>query len=455
MTRRLARWVLTAVLATALFVPALAPARAQPTGEQMSFIRDAEIENIIRLYATPIFEAAGFNPADIDVYLVNDSRLNAFVAGGLNLFLNTGLLVRADTPEQVIGVIAHETGHIVGGHLARLEEAFRNASKNGWLQYVLAAAAAVATQNGNAATAVISGGSQLTQASLLKFSRAQEASADQAGLAYLDDAGISAVGLRDFFAILRDQELLVVARQDPYIRTHPLTEERIQSVEAHIEKSPFSEKQLGPEYQEMQARMRGKLRGFLDPVARVMRQYPESDPSIEARYARAIAYYRKPDLARALPLIDGLIAEHPRDPYFHELRGQMLFENGRIVDSIPSYIQAVDLLPDNGLLRVELAHAMLETGNPSLTAHAIDHLEQARRFDSRMPLALRLLAVGYGRQEDFGMSARYSAEFALRTGEIDDAIGQAEKAIRLLPAGSIGRRQAEDIKQEAENMWKG
>lgn len=455
MVRRLA-WRATAlILAGALLFPALAPARAQPTGEKISFIRDAEIENTVRIYATPIFEAAGFNPADIDVFLVNDNRLNAFVAGGLNLFLNTGLLVRADTPEQVIGVIAHETGHIVGGHLARLEEAFRDATKHGWLQYVLAAAAAVATKNGNAATAVMSGGSQLTQATLLKFNRAQESSADQAGLTYLDDAGISAVGLRDFFAILRDQELLVVARQDPYIRTHPLTEERIQSVEAHIKKSPFSDKKLGPEYDEMQARMRGKLRGFLDPVGRVMRQYPESDTSLEARYARAIAYYRKPDLVRALPLIDGLIAEHPRDPYFHELRGQMLFENGRIVESIPSYIQAVDLLPNNGLLRTELAHAMLETGEPSFTAPAIEHLEQSRRLDSRIPLALRLLAVGYGRQQDFGMSARYSAEFALRTGKIDDAIGQAEKAIRLLPAGSVGRRHAEDIKQEAENIRKG
>lgn len=443
------------VLAGAVLFSTLGPVGAQPTGERMSFIRDAEIENTVRIYATPIFEAAGFNPNDIDVFLVNDNRLNAFVAGGLNLFLNTGLLVRADTPEQVIGVIAHETGHIVGGHLARLEEAFRNASRNGWLQYILAAAAAVATKDGKAATAVITGGNQVTMASLLKFSRAQEASADQAGLAYLDAAGISAKGLRDFFEILRDQELLVVQRQDPYIRSHPLTEERIQAVEAHIKESPFSDKRLGPEYDEMQARVRAKLRGFLDPVPRVMRQYPESDTSLEARYARAIAYYRKPDLARAVPLIDGLIAEHPDDPYFHELRGQMLFENGRILDSIPSYMRAVELLPNNGLLRTELAHAMLEAGEPSLTGPAIDHLETARRLDSRMPLSLRLLAVGYGREQNFGMSARYSAEFALRTGAIDDAIGQAEKAIRLLPAGSVGRRQAQDIKREAENMREG
>ena len=162
MIRRFAHLAATLALAAALVSPAL----AQPSGERMSFIRDAEIENTIRLYATPIFDAAGFNPADIDVFLVNDSRLNAFVAGGLNLFLNTGLLVRADTPEQVIGVIAHETGHIVGGHLARLEEAFRDATKNGWLQYVLAAAAAVATKSGDAATAVMSGGQQLTQAKI-------------------------------------------------------------------------------------------------------------------------------------------------------------------------------------------------------------------------------------------------------------------------------------------------
>ena len=451
MIRRFAHLAATLALAAALVSPAL----AQPSGERMSFIRDAEIENTIRLYATPIFDAAGFNPADIDVFLVNDSRLNAFVAGGLNLFLNTGLLVRADTPEQVIGVIAHETGHIVGGHLARLEEAFRDATKNGWLQYVLAAAAAVATKSGDAATAVMSGGQQLTQATLLKFSRVQESAADQAGLAYLDRAGISATGLRDFFAILRDQELLVVQRQDPYIRTHPLTEERIQTVEAHVGKSPFSDKALGPEYQELQARMRAKLRGFLDPVPRVLRQYPEKDTSLEARYARAIAYYRKPDLRNALPLIDGLIAERPDYPYFHELRGQMLFENARIIDSLPSYLRAVELLPNNGLLRTELAHAMLETGEPSLIAPAIEHLEDARRLDTRLPLALRLLAVGYGRQEDFGMSARYSAEFALKTGKIDDAIGQADKAIRLLPAGSVARRQAEDIKQEAENLKKG
>ena len=436
----------TLLAALGLFAALAAPASAQ----QLSLIRDAEVETIIRAYATPIFRAAGFGPGEITIYLVNDDSLNAFVAGGLNMFMFTGLLIKAEDAGQVIGVMAHETGHITGGHLARMGDAIRQAQTNSYVALILGAAAVVATGRADVGAAAVAGGAHLAQAGFLKYSRTQEASADQAGLDYLDQAGISARGLLAFFDTLEGQELLVSERQDPYLRSHPLNQDRMVFVRDHVENSPLADTPLPPKFAEMHARMRAKLIGFLWPRARVLRRYKDSDDSLESRYARAIAHYRRPDLDKALPLIDGLLAERPADPFFHELRGQMLFENGRIVESLPSYQEAVRLLPSNGLLRAELARVQLETNDPARNDEALAHLLESRRLDRGNPFVWRLLAIAYGRDDRLGMAALSLAEYALATGKHGEAKGQAERALRSLPKGSTGRQRAADIVFQTE-----
>jgi predicted Zn-dependent protease len=437
------------LLSLLLGIGLLGQASAQQ-GPQIQLVRDAEVENIIRAYAAPVFRAGGFDPRQIKIFLVNDRSLNAFVAGGLNMFINTGLLIRADDPSQIIGVMAHELGHIVGGHLARMDERMREARKQALVTMVLGALAGVAVKRGDAAAAVITGSNQAILANFLKYSQTQESSADAAGVKFMDQAGISAKGLADFMRVLANQELLTVGRQDPYMRTHPVTQSRVEFIEGHLANSPYKDAKLPPEFYEMHHRMKAKLTGFLEPINAVLQKYPESDVSIDGRYARAIAYYRKPDLPRALQLIDGLLAERPNDPYFSELKGQMLFENGHASEAIEPYQHAVKLVPDSGLLRTGLAQVQIESQDPALARSAIANLEESWRLDDENLLTLKLLATAYGRDGQHGMASLQLADLAFIQGRNGDAKIYADRAMNGLKPGSPAWQRANDIKQAAE-----
>ena len=349
-------------------------------------IRDVEIENIIQEYATPVFEAAGLNPKSIKTYLVNDHRLNAFVAGGQNMFINTGLLLQADTPGQVIGVIAHETGHIAGGHLARTHEALSRTAAAQILSMILGSAAVIAGAP-DAGAAILGGGQSMLQRSFLAYNRGHEASADQAAMTYLDRTKQSTKGLLDFMGKLESNELLISASRDPYLLTHPLTRERIDALEAHLARSPYSKIEDDPRLVARHARMQAKLLAFLTP-GQALRKFKSDDTSVPARYARAIAYFRTARVDEFLKVIDGLIAEYPDDPYFHEIRGQGLYENGNAKDAMPSYAAAVKLKPESDLLRLELARIELATGDDTVLDDAIENLKFAAHYERFSPCLL-------------------------------------------------------------------
>ncbi|MDP6516919.1 MAG: M48 family metalloprotease [Alphaproteobacteria bacterium] len=422
----------------------------------LALIRDAEIEHIIRSWTDPMLQAAGIDPAAVHIMLVNDGTLNAFVAGGQNLFLNAGLLMASQSPGQVTGVIAHEIGHIAGGHLARSQDALRSAENVSLLHALLGlgiiALGATTGASGAAGVggAVMAGGQIAGYKTLLTYSRIQERSADHAGLIYLDRTRQSARGLYRFLETLLDQELLVVARQDPYLRSHPLTQDRLNFIDDHMRKSPWTE---APEPQRRlleHARMKAKLVGFLEWPERVLRAYPLEDQSVPARYARAVAYYRLPDLEQALAELDSLIAEQPNDPYFQELKGQVLFENGRGATAIPYYETANRLEPDNPLLLTELAKVQIESGEPELYRPAVEALERSAQLDPTNGMTWRLLAVGYGRDGDIGKSSLAAGELALLEGRPKDALLHTGRAQRLFAEGSPEWLQAEDIRKIAE-----
>lgn len=426
------------------------PAAGQ--GRAPSLVRDAEIERIIRDYATPIFTAAGLEPDAVRIHLVNDPALNAFVAGGQRLFVHTGLLLRAETPNQVIGVIAHEAGHISGGHLARLQDELRNAETKSIMAFVLGTAAALATGDSRAAGAVIVAGQDVAIKDLLRYTRQQESAADQAGMRFLDASGQSSRGLLEFFRILQTNEALTGRGGNPYLMTHPLTSDRITTVSNHVAISKWSNVPMQRDQQARHTRMRAKIAGFLASYDDALRLFPETDNSLPARYARSIAYYRLADLKRALPLVDGLIAEEPDNPWFHELRGQMLFENGRVADSLPSAQKAVDLAPDEGLLRLGLAKAQVEAGDEALLEPAKRNLLAAQGSEGDSPELWRLLSVVHGRLGETGMTALAQAEYAMRRGERSLARSHAKRAEGLLPVGSPGWLRAQDLSRDATRL---
>ncbi|MBL27470.1 MAG: peptidase [Rhodospirillaceae bacterium] len=401
------------------------------------------------MYATPLLEAAGLTPDVVNIILVNDDTLNAFVAGGQNLFINTGLIMRTETPNQLIGVIAHEIGHIAGGHLARSGEATAAANTQALLSMLLGLGAAIAG-GGDVGSAVMMGGQQTALRSLLAYTRTQERSADQAALKLLDETGQSSKGMLDFLDILSGQELLYASNQDPYLRTHPLSSERIDSIAQHVKVSPYTDAKPNAVYVERHARMVAKLMGFLRPPNQTFLRYPDEDQSLPARYARAIATYRIPDIDAALKDIDALIAERPQDPFFQELKGQMLFENGRLDEALEPYRMANELKPNDPLLLTSLAQVLVESGKESQLESAVGQLKDATRLDPRNALSWRLLAISYGRLDQLDESALASAEEALLTGRMGDAHLQAERASRKFPEGSPGWLRAQDIIRTSE-----
>ena len=447
--RRAEAIIAAIVLLVALVVTLPGQAAAQGRPEKLEFIRDAEIEHILRTFATPIFKAAGIDPDSVDIILVKDQTINAFVAGGMNLFIHTGLMMECDNADQLLGVIAHETGHIAGGHLIRGHDAMEEASAEAMLSMLLGLGAAVASGQPGAAAAVITGGQGMAERNLLAFSRAQEASADQAGLSFLDSTHASTRGFRDFLQKLAGQELLPANRQAAYTRTHPLTRERIDAVDNHLQNSPWKEAKLPTSYDDLFARLKAKLIGFVKP-ALALRRYTAEDTSVAARYARAVAFYQQGDLKTALPLIDALIALEPKNPFFYELKGQVLLENRRIPESLLPYRRSVELLPESGLLRGALAQALLETNDPRLVDEALKHLQFATRQEKNSSLLWRLVATCWGIKKNDGMVAYALAEEALARGDRAMARREAEHAEKLLPVGSPGWLRAQDIRGVVE-----
>jgi predicted Zn-dependent protease len=448
---------LVAAISAALFLFLVPENPGLAQSKPMRLIRDAEVESIIRAYATPLFQAAGLSPQAIDVYLVNDSGLNAFVLPGLDMFIHTGLLTRAETPLQVIGVIAHETGHLAAGHTATRGESLRRASQTAFASYVLGLAAAIASGRPELGHAVIAGGQDIALKGLLSYTRGQESAADQAAVRLLNGTGQSPRGLLEFLRILGGQEVLLSSNQDPYLRSHPLTQDRISYLQDQVQRSPHGQAQAKPRLVALHARLRAKLIGFLEPPSRVMQRYPAEDLSLPARYARAISRYRESDLDAALTQIDALIAEHPGDPYFHELKGQMLFENGRIAEALPAYEAAARLLPESSQLRLGLAQVQLEayeldSDGAELNARALGHLTEVLRQEPSNAFAWRLMAIAHGRNGDVGMTALALAERALARGQSAEARQQAVRAQKILIENSTGWLRANDVEQAALRM---
>lgn len=430
--------------ATLALQPAVAQARS------ISFIRDTEIEHILRVYATPILETAGIVPEAVTIALVNDDTLNAFVAGGQNLFFHTGFLMDTGL-DELIGVTAHETGHIAGGHLARMGDAMANAATIATIFTLLGLAAAIGAGRGDVGMGLMGGGQEAAMRTFFAFTRAQEGSADEAAMKYLENLGWSSEGLLKMMQRLAGQELLPENRQVEYVRTHPLTRNRIEAIRNFVEtRSQNNGKPLPENFYDLHERMVAKLMGFMRP-SNALRRYPATDNAIPARYARAIALYRTGRAAEAVTMTDALIAAEKDNAYFHELKGQILFEEGQAADAVAPYREAVRLNPDSGLLRNALGHALLEVGDDRFLEEAINHLSVAARVERSSAITWRLLSSAYSRADMPPQLAYARAEEALSRGDIRAAKFHADRAERLLPAGSPEWIRAQDIRVMVES----
>jgi predicted Zn-dependent protease len=429
------------VAATAALI-ALATGQAAAA---QSILRDAETERFFKDMAKPLIEAAELDPRSVQIVMIGDPTINAFVTGGQNIFFHSGLLLAADDVNEVEGVMAHELGHIAGGHNVRFGEGAGPATAISLLS-LLGAAAAVAVGAGEAGMALLGLGTQAATGKFLSFTRDQESRADQAGARYLGKAGISGRGSIDFFKKLQGQEFrLAIQQNNEYARTHPLSGTRIANLQAVYENDAAFDRKSSPDINARFARIKGKLAGYVEEPTRVMRLYPESDTSVPAHYARAYAWHRSAYVDLALKEADYLLAKSPNDPFFLELKGQILLESGRADEAVPVLRAAVANAPDEPLIMTLLGHALISTEQPALYAEAEPLLKKAIARDRENPFAWYQLGVIYDRSGDRPRAALASAERLSLQGNAAGAAMNARIALDGLTRGTPDWLRADDI----------
>ena len=429
----------------------IAATKKKPRGPSLPLIRDAEIEGLLRLYSKPIFRAAGLNPSAVRVYIINNDKINAFVAGGQRLFIHTGLLTRTETPNEVIGVLAHETGHIAGGHLARMGIELDRASAQSIIGTLVGVAAVVggaaAGQSGasQAGQGIVLGSQGLAQRNLLSYQRDMEASADQAALKYMKATEQSPKGMLTLFQTLANESLASLENADPYLLSHPMPLERIRNLELEAKKSKFFDQEDAPQLLLRHQLMQAKLAGFMQSPQFVFQRYPSTDKSLPSRYARSISMFRKGDTKNAIPLIDSLIRDVPEDPYFWELKGQALLEGGSPAKAIAPLRQANKLLPNSGLIQILYAQALIATENRANIKQALNLLTLAKKTERDSVDIYKYSALAYGFLNDVPRAELATAEAAMMQGDTALAAEKAKRVIGQFKRGTPEWIRANDI----------
>ena len=442
--------VLTTVCAVAILAPPPPSARAD---EGLNLVRDTEVEEILHEEADPIFRAAGLNPGDVKLHLVGENILQAAATSGQNMLVYTGLIQETKNPNQLIGVIAHETGHIAGGHMIRSGE-MENAGLKPFLLTMGLAVLAAAAGAPDAAAVLMGSASQFGTLGMLGYSREQEGRADQAAITYLEKAHVSAKGLVDFFDNFRYEEVFSEARRFPFFQSHPISSERIELLRRRAEEQPSYDTVDTPDALAKHAIMKAKLEAFMSPPQITFAKYKETDAGYPARYARAIAYYKALETDKAIKAIDALIAEQPANPYLYELKGQVYFEAGRPQEAEAPHRKSVELKPDAPLLRVNLAQTLLaedeKDKDKEKVADAINVLEGALALEKDNTFAWRLMAEARDARGENGAARLAAAEEHFAIGDMTQARIFAMRARELLPKNTPEWRRATDIVLVAE-----
>jgi len=420
-----------------------------------SILRDAETEALFADISAPLIRAAGLDPKNVKVVLINDKSINAFVAGGQVVYVHSGLISAAGSANEVQGVIAHEIGHITGGHVPLAGDNLKPLMGISLLSLVLGAAA-IAAGGGEAGMGILAAGQQAAMGKYLAFSRGQESSADAAGAKFLNDAGVSGRGSLAFFKRLQNMEYrLGLPQEDSYERTHPLSGERIAALEHQYQLSPAWDAKTPPAIELRFQRIKAKLNGFVSEPATTLRTYPERDKTEPARYARAYAWHKSAYPDKAMAEVDALLKAAPDDPYYLELKGQILLESGKPAEAIPPLREAVALTRNQPLISVLFGHALIATEDPKNFEEARTILKTAVARDNDNPFAWYQLGVVYEREGDLPRAQLATAERYNLEDTPSLALANARQAMQGIPEGTPDWLRAQDIAMVSEAAMQG
>ena len=444
MASTLSRVTRLLMIALVLALSVARPAAAADDDESLSILRDAETELLFRDVSRPLIRAANLDPNSVNVVLLGSPEVNAFVSTGQNVYLYSGLLLKADNVNQLQGVIAHELGHVNQGVSIRMAQGGREATGI-TLATMILGALAIAAGAGDAGLGIMMAGQRAALGRMLAFTRVQESSADQAAVKYLSASGISGKGMLQFFGKLQNEEYrLAIYETDSYDRTHPLSSERVAALENVFKKDPAWETPVDPQLEERFQRVKAKLYGFVNPKQAITK-YPESDKSIPGHYARAYAYHRGAYPDKALFEAQALLARDPADPFFLELKGQILLESGRPQDAIAPLREATERSGNSPLIAAMLGHALIATEKAGNYAEAKQVLKAAIGRDNQNPFAWYQLGIIYDHEGDIARAALATAERNNLEGEPKLALASAQVAMKGIPAGTPDYLRAQDI----------
>jgi len=388
------------------------------------FVADAEAETVIQGWLDKLATAANLRGHKIRLYFLISDEANAGATTGSRVIIFTGLIIKCERVAQLLGVLAHEVGHIQGGHIALSDHKSQRAQIPALAAIVLGGAAALATGDASALIAGMAGSEHLYMSQMLHFSRSQEAASDQAAATLTKQLGWDEAisGLSEFLKLLKDGNFS--ARANPYLLSHPPEEERLRALETRI---PKDRRPLPPEFEANFRRLKAKFTAFLWEPQRALQQYPETDTSVPARYARVIIYHRQGNTEKSLQVVRQLVKEDPKDAYFHELEGQVLMETGQIDSAITAYRQALNLKPNSDILKLQLCHLLVDQGSDKNLKEAIPLLRQL--IDKKENISCwRLLATAYGKTNQVCLASWALAEEAYEAEDFVTAKGHAMRA---------------------------
>lgn len=416
-----------------------------PISNSEIIIRDVETENFIAKLTKPIFRAANLEQESVSIIILKNKEINAFVTGGQNIFLTTETLLQAKDYTEIAAIIAHESGHIAGGHLAKLREKIERESKKAHFANLIGAGVGIITGGGVKAAQGVAGGIQeAIRRNIMAFTRSHEGAADQAALKYLETAKIPAQGYESFLTTLMKRERIRTGNVNPFIQTHPLTKDRLENISNYL-KNRKTNQNFNKGLQDQFLAIQAKLYAFLKSSNQTARKYPNKNQQLEDQLANAIVNYKKGKIKKAVLAMDQLIVNSPNNPYLFELKGQMLFENGKLWDSIEAYEQAVKLLPNEALLLMALSQARIATNEKENIVQALKELSRSVNIDSKNITAWYLLSIAYNKIGHQGLSLLSAAEKFILLGDYKTAKNYAKRAKKALPSNSSGKLRAEDI----------
>lgn len=403
----------------------------------LSIIRDTEVESVLLSYVQQIFKAAGLNPQNAEVILINDPSLNAFVAGGQSIFIHTGLIMQANTVDDVMFVLSHETGHIIGGHIVRGYEEYKTAQKTALISSVIGGLLAAAGGRPDAGVAIMMGSHASALGMFTAYRQSEESAADRTAVDIMQKTGYSMSGFQNIMTVIRKQERLNTREDGGYLRTHPLTQTRLNDL-SYFLKNP------APTHQDEAFLMsQAKLFAFLSPPEQTLNKY--RGKTIVDKYARAIAMYRKNEIQTAFNIVEELIKEEPTTPYFYELKGQFYFETSALQQAVSAYQKAIELKPNAPLILLSLAQVLLETDDRANAEKAVRYLENALHRSPDLSEGWRLLAIGYDRTAQYPKIPYAMAEYYSSIGKIKEAKKEAGKALKTLPPETPAAQRMKDL----------